>query len=347
MSQLLSRKPYSKRDDNLFLEEMNLLTHHHIEGSIEYRRIFPEWKEAERIEDLPFLHAGLFKNMELKTIRDGIRHQRVVYSSSTTSISSKIVLDQKSSKLQSESARKIIADFIGEEKRPLLILDSVKSLYSHGELSARIAAAMSLVPLATEIYFLLEDPKELESIKYGLLSKILHENDDFIVYGFSWVLWLAWCANKFPKDIANVIKGKKITFVHSGGWKKLEAIKVDRDKFNYSLLQDLDTSSKVVDYYGLVEQLGIIYPLCEHGARHVPVWADIIVRDIYTLKPLSSELGQLQLLNTIAYGAPHHSVLTEDIGCLLSGKCPCGRLGKRFELKGRLHQVELRGCANV
>jgi Acyl-protein synthetase, LuxE len=55
----------------------------------------------------------------------------------------------------------------------------------------------------------------------------------------------------------------------------------------------------------------------------------------------------LQLLNVLAHGAPYHSVLTEDLGRLAEGQCPCGRPGRRFQLLGRVPKAELRGCANV
>ena len=103
----------------------------------------------------------------------------------------------------------------------------------------------------------------------------------------------------------------------------------------------------MVDFYGLAEQAGVIYPLCSHGFRHVPVWANVIVREPGSLEPLLGTVGQLQLQNTLALGAPYHSVLTEDLGRLATGQCPCGRGGKRFELLGRIPKAEVRGCANV
>lgn len=347
MSQLLSRPVYGKRDDTLFLKEMNVLTVHHLKGSKEFRRMWPDWKKCDRIECLPFVHVGVFKHLELKTTDKSVKHNRTVCSSSTSGISSKIILDERSSKFQSESTTRILTDFVGEQKRPLMVLDSAKSLYRRGELSARIAAAMSLQAIATDIQFLLEDPNNPESMKFDLLKEMLSKHEDLLVYGFSWILWLAWGARDFPKEITSGLKRKKITFVHSGGWKKLESIKVSNERFNSSLLSKVHSCSKVVDFYGLVEQLGIVYPLCEHGARHVPVWADVVVRDSHTLESLEGEAGQLQLLNCITYGAPYYSVLTEDIGCILSGSCPCGRSGKRFELLGRIPKAEVRGCANV
>jgi len=346
MSRLISRPVYGKRAPTIFMEEMNSLTTHHMKGCVEFARMWPEWRKAERIEELPFIHVGVFKQLELRTSGKNIKHERVAQSSSTSGVSSRIVLDDQSSRLQKESATKILTDFVGSEKRPLLVLDSAKSLY-HRELSARVAAAMSLRPLSSEIHFLMQDPEEPGSMKWELLAKTLANNDSFLVYGFSWVLWLAWGKAIFPGEIRSALAKKKFHFVHSGGWKKLEDVKVSREEFDSRLLQYAHPDSKIVDFYGLVEQLGIIYPLCEHGARHVPVWADVIVRDTYTLKPLEEKAGQLQLLNTITYGAPYHSVLSEDIGRILPGSCPCGRLGRRFELLGRVPEAEIRGCANV
>lgn len=347
MSTLLSMATYGTRDDSLFIKEMNALTVHHIKGSREYSAICTNWQEASKVEDLPFLHVGLFKHLNLKTISENIIHQRTLHSSSTSGISSKIFLDKKSASLHSKSAKKILEDFLGSEKRPLLVIDSVKSLYRRGDLNARVAAALSLKTLSSEIYFLLDNAEVPESMKWDLFLKILKEKDNLLVYGFSWILWLAWAKQEFPREIKNALSGKKIHFVHSGGWKKLESIKVDRAKFNERLLFELNPSSMVLDYYGLVEQVGMVYPLCEYGFRHVPVWADVIIRDTYTLRSLIDQPGQIQLLNTLAFGAPYHSILTEDIGKIVPSPCDCGRSGKKFQLMGRIPKAELRGCANV
>jgi len=347
MSLLLQSQPYLERKEELFLREINILSEHHFGGCKAYDRIWKGFQPAQRIEDAPFVHVGVFKRIDLKTDNSDIVFKRSIHSSSTSGTSSRIALDQKSSNLQSESATKILGDFVGTEKRPLLILDSVKSLRRRGEMSARVAAAMSLWPMASNIFFLLHDPENPESMNWDELRTALLKNDRFIVYGFSWILWLAWGAREFNDDIKELLRGKEILFVHSGGWKKLESIKVNHSDFDQAILRNVSKSSKVVDFYGLVEQMGIIYPMCEYSARHVPVWADVIIRDIYTFKPLTEEVGQIQLLNTLAYGAPYHSVLTEDVGRLIPGDCPCGRKGTRFELLGRVPNVEIRGCANV
>jgi hypothetical protein len=349
MSGLLNQeRPYGPRSEGEFLEEMNRLTRFHLAGCPEYARIWPDFERAERLEELPWLHVGLFKNIAFKTTGEGIRHERTLKSSATTSgVSSLVALDRASSELQSASTLAIFKDFVGDAVRPLLVLDNSRSLLTRGEVSARVAAALSLRPLASEIHFLLEDADDPGSMKWDSLAEQLSGHDDLLVYGFTWVLWLAWGAANIPAEIRDLLAGKRIHFVHSGGWKKLEAAQVDRQTFDARLLARLHPDSRVVDFYGLVEQAGIVYPLCAEGFRHVPGWAEVLVRDPWTLDSLTGEPGQLQLMNTLARGAPYHNVLTEDLGRIEPGECPCGRSGKRFELLGRVPNAEVRGCANV
>ena len=339
---------YAPRDDGLFLADMNALTRFHLDGCLEYRQVWPEFEDASGLHELPFLHVGLFKSLALKTRAEGIEHQRTLKSSATSSgVSSLIALDKSSSERQSASTLAILKDFVGETRRPLVVLDSSRSLLARGGVSARIAAALSLRPLATEFHFLLEDAADQSTMKWDVLRGVLENNDELLVYGFTWILWLAWGAADLPGDIRELLAGKRIHFVHSGGWKKLEERQVDKETFNGALLDNLHPGSRVVDFYGLVEQVGVIYPLCEAGYRHPPAWADVLVRDSWTLEPLEGQPGQLQLMNTLARGAPYHNVLTEDLGRIVPGECSCGRAGKRFELLGRVPKAELRGCANV
>ena len=348
MSHLLERKPYGPRDDALFLQELNQLSRHHLEGCAAYARVWPNWQPATDPADAPFLHVGVFKHLEFKTAAGGLRFERTLKSSATSSdTASRIPLDNLSSQYQSRSAAAILRDFLGETQRPLLVLDSSRSLRPGSEITARIAAALTLRPLASDISFLLDDPENPTSLNWDRLQCVLDKHQEVLVYGFTWMLWLAWARQEKPPAIQSALAGKRIDFVHSGGWKNMEALRVDRKQFDETLTRDLHAASRVVDYYGLVEQVGLIYPLCIGGFRHVPVWADVLVRDPYTLESLENQPGQLQLMNTLAHGAPYHSVLTEDMGRIAPGRCPCGRSGKRFDLLGRMPRAELRGCANV
>jgi hypothetical protein len=351
MSNLLQSEPYADRDDEAFLAEMIALTTHHTQWCEPFRQIASaaHWnpKSAITTSDIPFVHVGLFKRMTLASNAPDSKVLRTVVSSSTSGVSSRVQLDELSSGLQSMSSKSILGDFVGTSKRPLLVLDSVQSLRRRDDFSARIMAAMSLKPFATEVFFLLKDSADPTSLQIAQLECALKSGTDLLVYGFSWILWLSWVKASFPIEISQELAHRNITFVHSGGWKKLEDIRVDHQTFDSALLSASGPGSAVVDYYGLVEQMGIVFPLCSHGSRHVPRWADVIVRDSWTLQALTSGDGQLQLMNSLSFSSPCHSVLTEDMGRLLPGECPCGRKGKRFELLGRVPKAEVRGCANV
>ncbi|GHD33722.1 hypothetical protein [Parahalioglobus pacificus] len=348
MSSLLEVPPYTADRRDEFLRQMHELHRLHLDGCASYRRFADVTTDVSESEDLPYVHVGLFKRVLLQTDSPGLTHERVLKSSATSSgVSSEIRLDKTSSELQAASTLAIFQDFLGREPRPLLILDSPRSLRTRGEMSARIAAALSLRPLATELSFLLDDASDPGSMKWGALEEVLESSQRLMVYGFTWILWQAWAEQRFPESIRSLLLGKEVHFVHSGGWKKLENVAVSRQQFEDTLLDGLAPGSKVIDYYGLVEQVGIIYPLCEHGYRHVPAWADVLVRDPYSGESVTDRVGQLQLMNVLARGAPYHSVLTEDLGRVVSGTCECGRPGKRFELLGRVPKAEVRGCANV
>lgn len=347
MSRLLKEGPFAQRDDDSFLAEMNYICRFHLQGCPEYRRMWPNWSEAEDIAGLPFIHVGLFKRMLLRTISDSVVHMRTLTSSTTTGASpSQIVLDRQSSVLQAQSSLAILRDLVGPEMRALIVLDDARSLRHRG-VTARIAAAMSVQPLASEIHFVLDDSVQPPVVQWDCVCDVLRRHDDLLVYGFTWILWQAWASGTLPVEVRSLLVGKRIHFIHSGGWKKLESLQVKRETFDSRLLDGLAIGSRVIDYYGLVEQVGIIYPLCERGYRHVPRWADVLIRDPWTLEPLTDAPGLLQSMNVLAYGSPYHNVLTEDLGRLATGECDCGRAGRRFVLLGRAPKVEVRGCANV
>ncbi len=346
MTRLLDSPPYAPRDDALFLAELTNLTQRHLAGCPEYARMWPSWTPGA-LEQLPFVHVGVFKHVDLVTRDAELVHQRTLESSSTSGTgASKIALDAASSALQGKSSRAILADFVGDAQRPLVILDSVQSLRRRGGVSARVAAALSLQPFADGMHFALRDAADPTSMKWDEVLALLDAHDALLVYGFTWILWQAW-GSAVPDEVRVALAGKRIHFVHSGGWKKLEAAKVERATFDAALLGGLSDASRVVDYYGLVEQVGVVFPLCEEGFRHAPAWGDVLVRDAHTLESLVDAPGQLQLMNLLALGAPYHNVLTEDLGRIVPGACPCGRGSRRFELIGRVPKAEVRGCANV
>jgi len=345
MTELLDSPPYGPRQDQRLLAELNALARHHRDYCPPFARIWKRWTEAADVSGIPFLHVGLFKLGTFQTDYPSVRRGRTLRSSGTSGSASQIALDDESASLQSRSAAAILKDFLGETPRPLLVLDRAVSLRARGELTARLAAAMSLRTLSTEIHFLMND--ESGAIAWDRAAPVLDRHSDLFLYGFTSALWTDWARANPPERIRERLAQTRVTFVHSGGWKKLEAQNVDSRRLEQELLSRVAAGSRVLDFYGLAEQVGLLYPLCAKGYRHVPVWADVLVRNAWSLETLEGEPGLLQLLNVLARGAPYFSVLTEDLGRVVPGVCECGRSGKRFELLGRVPKAELRGCGAV
>lgn len=347
MTSLLDGAPYAERDDASLLRELVALTEWHRAGSKAYAAIVAGFVEAASFGDLPYLHASVFKHLALKTAHPDVKHGRILSSSATTgSNPSTIALDDLSSSLQVRSAAAILAEFVGRDRRPLIVVDDPKSMRGRGGVSARTAAALGLHPFASDVHFVLDESSGEPVVRWDKVEAVLASSSDVLVYGVSWLLWRAWGNAVAPPQVAERLAQTRVTLVHSGGFKRLASARVERDAFDGALLAGTGALSRVVDFYGLVEQNGVVFPLCERGRRHVPRWAHVIARDRRTLEP-TLDVGLLQLLNPLPRGAPYHSVLTEDVGRLHGDPCPCGRGGPTFELMGRLETAEVRGCSDV
>ena len=138
--------------------------------------------------------------------------------------------------------------------------------------------------------------------------------------------------------------------LHSGGWKRLEQQAVTKDVFIRGVAAVLGCSAnRIIDYYGLVENVGVIYPDCQHGNKHVPAFAEVIVRNPLTLAPVAAgERGLLQVCSALPTSFPGFLLLTEDLAEIIGHDgCPCGRRGTHFRFAGRVPKAEVRGCGNV
>ena len=105
----------------------------------------------------------------------------------------------------------------------------------------------------------------------------------------------------------------------------------------------------VLDFYGMVEAVGVIFPDCAAGNKHAPVFGDVIVRNALTLDPVAAgESGIVQVCSVLPSSFPGHLLLTEDVAQVLAyDGCPCGRRGISFRFAGRVPKAELRGCGNL
>ena len=149
-------------------------------------------------------------------------------------------------------------------------------------------------------------------------------------------------------------RGRRLTLpdavlLHSGGWKKLEALKVDPESFRRRLYAATGIE-RVLNYYGMVEQVGSVYLENPRHFLHAPVYRgrDRAGHAHLRAARAGGEPGLVQVVSALPTSYPGHSLLTEDLGVVEgSDDAATGMGGRYFRLLGRLPKAELRGCSDT
>ena len=187
-------------------------------------------------------------------------------------------MDKESRKRQTRSANLILGDFVGHEARPYLIFDLEETVRGTSGFSARGAAILALAHMASEFIFVMRDSEHGPVLDTEALKRAVDRIGDrpFISYGFTFMLYQA---HEAMAAIDSFEAHPESVFLHSGGWKKLVDIAVDKPTFNRTVAERWGLEpERVIDFYGMVEQIGVVYPDCSEGVKHVPYWADVIIR---------------------------------------------------------------------
>jgi hypothetical protein len=174
------------------------------------------------------------------------------------------------------------------------------------------------------------------------------KNSKVLVYGFTYMIWTQFIQPLKQRGIKLDLPNACV--LHSGGWKRLKEQAVTHDAFDRDVAEVFGCpASNIIDYYGMVENVGVIYPDCEHGNKHVPAFAEVIVRDPLTLAPVAAgDKGLIQVCSVLPTSFPGFLLLTEDMAELIGyDGCSCGRKGPSFRFAGRVPKAEVRGCGNL
>ena len=348
----LKTEPFSERThskNGKFLSILNCITEFHMNNCLEYgkitRVIHPTPTVASQLPEVPFIPVRLFKSLDLRSVPLESVIKTMTSSGTTGQQVSRIFLDRNTSLAQTRALTQIMASVIGKGRHPMLIADTESVVKDRNQFSARGAGIRGFSMFGRDIEYMLD---EKMGIRVAAVEEFLarHPGQPVFIFGFTFMVWEHIC-----EELAR--RGEKLDLsggilLHGGGWKKLTSLNIDNDTFRKRALETLGLQ-KVINYYGMVEQTGSVFPECEHGRLHCSAYADIIVRDPMTLQevPDGTE-GILQLLSVLPMSYPGHSILTEDLG-LITGRddCPCGRQGRTFVVLGRLKDAEIRGCSDT
>jgi len=356
---LLDVRPYSlpprERHDAL-LELLKRELDYACTRSPQFRNYMNHWpiafRSANTIASLPFLPVTAFKaNPPLSLVAASDITRTLTSSGTTSQQHSRVVLDAATSRRMIKGVTVIIRDFIGPTRRPYLVVDTPESLRRLPELGARGAAIQALIPFATEIACCLRgDPQGVIDLELETLLTCVEkwQKAEVLVYGFTHMIW-TYLVRPLQRN-GITLAMPNIHVLHGGGWKRLEQRAVSADVFVRGVTSVFGCSAdRVIDSYGMVENVGVVYPDCEHGHKHVPAFAEVIVRDPLTLAPVPpGQLGLLQVCSVLPTSFPGFLLLTEDMAELVGHDgCRCGRRGTYFRHLQRLPKAEVRGCGNV
>lgn len=352
--EMINIPPYSLsvvEKENLLTKRLTELTGMHRKNCPEYRRMLEasgiELDSVRSYKDLPFLPVRLFKELELKSVPQEDVVKTMTSSGTTGQAVSKIFLNRATASNQQKTMVKIVSDFTGSNRMPMLIIDCPGVLKNRAMFSARGAGILGFSIFGSKKMYALNDEMQLDVTGMReFLDKF--QGEKILLFGFTFMIW-----QHFYKELLR-LKAEGIEFdlsngilIHGGGWKKLLSEAVGKDEFNRGL-KDICGLVHIHDYYGMVEQTGCIYMECEYGHLHASIFSDVIIRRPKDFSVCQiGEKGLIEVVSAIPESYPGHCLLTEDMGEILGeDDCPCGRKGKYFRVEGRLKNAEIRGCSD-
>lgn len=324
------------------------LKNKNIKGLYEKMGFKPE--SLKNIRDIPFIPVNMFKKFELRTCGEKDVVRILKSSATTTGIPSSIYIDRKTSMRQSRALISTLKNFLGSKRRPFMVIDCEDINKSTASITARGAAVRGVSSFASNISYIMDKKGNDLIINMDRLQEFEKNfgDEEVLVYGFTYILWSKFI--KVLKEQGIKLNMPNMKLLHSGGWKKLTEEMVSKHEFSVETAKVFNTRPEnIIDFYGMVEQVGVVFLDCEYGHKHVPDFADVIIRDFLTLEEVCpGESGVIEVISTLTSSYPGQAILTEDVGELLGiDDCSCGRKGKYFRFKSRVEKAEVRGCGDT
>lgn len=330
------------------LAELERLTQWHASACAPYgallRKLGP-LGPAGTLEGLPFLPVRLFKQETLVSVPESEVVKTMTSSGTSGQSPSRIYLDRETAALQSKVLARIVGDFLGPQRLPMLVIDAAATVADRARFSARAAGIRGFSVFGRDVEYALSDAMTLELERTRAFAE-KYAGSDLLLFGFTAIVW---------QHLVKVLEAAHATLplergvlIHGGGWKQLQSQAVNALHFA-DRVRAVTGVRRVHNYYGMVEQTGSIFMECEALRLHTSSWSEIIIRDPMDFRPLPpGRRGLIQLLSVLPRSYPGHSLLSEDEGEILGvDDCACGRKGTTFRVHGRLQDAEARGCSDT
>ena len=327
--ELLDQPPYGLRQDEKrarLLPMMRALTRHHADCCAPYHNVLDrvfggaDRLPIERLEDVPFLPVTLFKTHTLSSVPEGDVLKVLTSSGTTGQQPSRIFLDAETASVQSAVLVKVAQHFLGKDRLPMVIVDHPGVLRDRSSHSARGAGILGMAQFGHRPFYALREDMSLD--EEGLIAYLEQAaGRRVLLFGFTFMVW-QYLVQALERS------GRRLSLaggilVHSGGWKKLQDAAVDPATFRRRVQAAIGVEH-VINFYGMVEQVGGVYFENPIHHLHAPIFSEVIIRDPVTLEPMpDGQPGLVQVLSCLPTSYPGHSLLTEDLG-VIRGVDPSG-----------------------
>lgn len=359
IDQLFAEQVYSAEPhtDELYMKALQAELIFHYEHNEMYRQFcdrkgFNPHAALTEVKQIPPVAVSVFKNLGFglaSVPKEDIKLR--LQSSATSGTPSTIVVDKVTSRRQAKAMVKVMQEFIGKERKPFLVMDIDPRSADRVLLGARFAAITGYLNFASKSGFFLKAKNgvsyfDIDAIKEYLTA--IPADQPVVVFGFTYIMYSNVLKAIMEKgEKIQLPKGSKI--IHIGGWKKLEAEKVEKSLFNQQLADGFGIEpTDVIDIYGFTEQMGLNYPDCPCGCKHASSYVKVLARDVVTREVLpEGKEGMMEFITPIPHSYPGNAVLTDDMGIIEKDPCPYGRPGRRFRITGRMKKAEVRGCGDI
>lgn len=359
---LVKKEPFEynesgKNKGGIFYSALMEEIRYHYDHNLLYRKFcdnkgFDPNQFNGEISEIPPVQVSVFK--ELGNRLNSVEKKDIkltLQSSATSGTPSSVPVDVITSKRQARAMIKVVGNYIGNERKPFLIMDVDPTSGFKEILGARYAAVSGYLNFASDVgYFLKVDGNNTYYFDNDGITEYIKSLDkqSAVVFGFTYILYSEVVRPLTERGIKfNLPKGSKV--IHIGGWKKLESEKVSKEEFNRLTAELFGIEQEaIIDIYGFTEQMGLNYPDCPCGCKHAPLYSEVIVRDVITKDVLPpGKEGLLEFISPVPHSYPGNVVLTDDIGMVCDGVCEYRRSGTRFKIVGRLKKAEIRGCGDI
>ena len=167
--EIVNINPYSlssAEKNKLLTERLLELTKLHQEKCPEYAQILDaigfDASSVKSYKALPFLPVRLFKELSLKSIPDGEVVKTMTSSGTTGQSVSKIYLDRNTSTNQQKTMVKIVSEFTGSSRMPMIIIDCPSVIKNRAMFSARGAGILGFSIFGSKKIYALDDDMKLD-----------------------------------------------------------------------------------------------------------------------------------------------------------------------------------------